>query len=107
MKRPEPVVANGEPGVFPDPKFAERYPLLAAHMADDRWEDGKDREVSTLTYKVEDGHLVAALNDREGRQSLYRSSETMEGGCKALEKVLGSPGADWRPWSGAGKKRGK
>ena len=107
MKRPEAAPThNGEPGVMPDTKFAERYPLLSAHLADDRWEDGKDREVSTIVYKVEDGHIVAALNDREARASLYRTGDTLEAATKALEKALGASGADWRPWGG-NKKKGR
>ncbi len=105
MKRPEANVPNGEPGIMPDSKWAERYPLVSAHMSDDRWEDGKDREVSTLVFKVEDGHMVAALNDREARSSLYRAGETAEKALAALEKALGGPGADWRPWGGSKRKK--
>jgi len=107
MKKPTPTTDAVEPGVMPDTRFAEKFPLLSAHLADDRWEDGTDRQVSTLTFKVEGGALVGALNDREGRQSLYRTAETMEGVSKALEKALGDPKADWRPWGGNKKSKGK
>jgi len=104
MKRPDASSEPAAPGEMPDAKFREKFPLLSAHMADDRWDDGKDREVSTLVFKVEDGLIVGALNDREARASLYRTAETMEGASKALEKALGDGKADWRPWGGKKKK---
>jgi len=107
MRRPEEVPTTQPPGKMPDESWVKAYPILSEQLGDDRWDDGTPREVSTLGLKVEDGRIVASLNDKECKRSLYRSGETVKGALVALEKALSDPGADWRPWSGKGKAKGK
>lgn len=97
MKRPE-AAAAAESGVFPDPAFAKIHPTLAEYLGDDRWEDGSARERSSLQLKVQDGVILAVLQDHELSRGLYVVGESVTAALRALEKHAGGPGADWRSW---------
>lgn len=105
MQRRQVVVSESGNLPFPDENLVKTCPLLAAHLADEFWDDGTGREPSTLTIRCEDGRINAALNDREERSSLYVTADSIPLACKALEKQLGLSNADWRRWSGDKKKR--
>ena len=105
MKKPESGVTPTWLGKFPDEKWLKVFPCLCEYLADETWEDGTGRELSTLTIKSQEGHVLAVLNDVAMRRSLYVAGESVEQAVKALERSLGSPGADWRPWGGARKKK--
>ena len=106
MKRPEPI-PEGDPSStsFPDATWAKSMPHVCEYLHDDRWEDGKPREVSTIVIKEEDGRVVVALNDKDLSRSLYRSGETVAEALKALEKALATQSADWRKWFSGPKKK--
>lgn len=104
MKRPT-KTAKPEPGTkesIPDPMMAKEYPSLSEHLTDETYDDGQSRERSTLTIFVEDGRIKAALNDRDNKQSMYASSDSLRGVLKLLENALANDKAEFRPW-----KRGK
>lgn len=105
MKRPDAGSATSAPGEFPDKSWRESYPNLCGYLCDDKWEDGKDRDLSTVTIKFQEGHVLAVLNDVDVRRSLYVTGDTVTQAIKALEKQLGAPGADWRSWGGNKKKK--
>ena len=104
MRREASVTPEGNVP-FPDDRIRKDCPLLASHLADEYWDDGKPRDPSTLTIKVQDGRINLALNDREEKASLYVMGDTIAEATKALEKQLGLSNADWRAWTGQKKKK--
>lgn len=106
MKKPSPgkstAVASGG---FSDSVFKAAYPLLYEHMADTTWEGGGSRETSTVVVRIEAGRFNVCLNDREAKASLYVTSDTVEEGLQALEAMLASDNADFRPWKGGSKRK--
>ncbi len=106
MKRPNEKPTTRPPGTWPDESWIEKYPILCEWLGDTTWDDGKPREPSQLGLKCEDGRIVLSVNDKEMKQSLYRSGESVDEALGAIEKALIDPGADWRPWYGQ-KKKGK
>jgi len=92
-------------GVWPDESFSKGHPLIVEYMTQDKWPDGKRRELSSVSIKFQDGMVLGTLSDHATSRSLFRTAVTVLGAFKALEKALGSPDADWRPWRGSkGKK---
>jgi hypothetical protein len=75
------------------------YPAISEYMSSLCWPDGSEREVSTLTFVVEDGKLKGCVNDRACKRSLWRSGDTLTEVMDALEEALRSPQAVWRRWS--------
>lgn len=92
---------------WPDGRWLDRFPLLCEHISDATWEDGSPREVSTLVIRGQDSMVMVAVNDREAKQSLYRSGNSVEEALTALEAALEGTAPDWRPWSGKGGAKGK
>lgn len=106
MKRPD-VVQRAAEGGFPDPAFAKQFPTLAEYLGDDRWEDGQPRDLSSIQLKVQDGMVLAVLQDHELSRGLYVVGDSVQAALKALEKHASSPTADWRAWKQyRGKKKG-
>lgn len=97
--------SSGKPGEFPDEKWSKGLPTIVEYMTQDKWGDGKERELSGVTVKYQDGLILIVLNDVAQRRSLYVSANSVEGALKALEKAVSGPGADWRAWSGKGRKK--
>lgn len=105
MKRPE-VVSASENGTFPDASFAKAHPTLSEYMSEDRWDDGKPRERSTVQLKLQDGAILATLQDHDLQRGLYVVGASVAEALKSLEKHAASPTADWRMWK-RGKSKGK
>lgn len=91
------------PADFLASKWAQAHPTVAEYLTQSQWEDGSARELSTISLKVQDGGILAVLNDVDSRKSLYIFGGTVEAALKALEAALARPGADWRAWSQKGK----
>lgn len=102
MKRPEDTVKE-EGAAMPDEKWAKSLPTLCEYLVTTEWEGGGAREPSTLVLKVQNGCILAAVNDVALKRSLYVSGDTVEATLKSMEKALQSPTADWRKW-GSKKK---
>lgn len=104
MKKPE-VVAKAAEGGCPDPAFTKLYPTLAEYIGDDRWEDGTPRERSSLQVKVQDGMILAVLQDHDLSRGLYVVGESVTEALRSLEKHAKDPAADWRAWKAYKGKR--
>lgn len=105
MKRPDTPVAGAGGGDFPDEKWKTGLPTLVEYMTSEKWDDGKERELSSVAIKFQDGLVLAVLNDPEMRRGLYVTGDTVEKALKALERNASDPKADWRQWGGNKKKK--
>lgn len=103
MKRPE--VTEGRAGSSAgtaDEAFLKKYPTVSAYLTDEKWEDGKSREVSGLAFTIRGGVWQVALNDKALKTSMYTCGSCMADCLKGLEAALLDGTGEWRPW-----KRGK
>lgn len=90
---------------FSDPVFRAAYPAVFEHLADTTWEGGGTRETSTMVLRVEGGRFNVALNDREAKASMYVTADTVEEAIQAIEAMLQTDNADFRPWKGGTKRK--
>lgn len=104
IRRREAAASVAGTSSWPDESWLKGLPTICEHLTQETYEDGTSRELSKVSISYQDGLVLAALNDGDQRQSLYRSGEGVQAALKALEKALASPGADWRSWGG---KKGK
>jgi len=110
LKKPnatEPSVLVNEP--VPDSDWVKRFPTVCAFLGDVCYDDGEVREPSLLSFKAQDGLILASLTDKDLKRGLYRTGKTCLDAVQALEKALNNGTADWRPWKdsgGAKPKRG-
>lgn len=87
----------GANGAVADSEFVVLYPQLAEYVTGTRWDDGTDRESSSLLIFAEAGLWKCCLNDRALGRKLWATGTTLEGALAVLDSVLVSSGADWRP----------
>lgn len=105
MKKLQREVSVSSPGGLPsDPWLLTNVPSLVEYLADTTFDGGELRTTSTLTIFFEGGLIKIALNDRDAGASLYRSGASIQDALLALQKALGTPDADWRPWRRLKKK---
>jgi len=107
MRRPA-ASATGASNTGPltDPVFAKRCPTLFAYLTDDMWEDGAERETSTMLVMVDGGIYKAWLNDRALRRSLWAAGATLQGLMDALNAALEDEKAGWRATQQREPKKG-
>jgi hypothetical protein len=102
------AAANGPHGtarlVSPE-EFERLYPAICQHMTVLTWPNGGDREVSTLTFSMEDGKLKGCVNDRANEASLWRSGDTIEEVLACLEAALEDNKSTWRRWARSYRKK--
>ena len=99
MKRPDTKEkGTGVNDPFPDADWVKRFPILCQFLADVYYDDGELREPSLLSFKAQDGLVLASLTDKDLERGLYRTGKTCLDAVGALEKSLASGNADWRPW---------
>lgn len=103
-KREKKEIAKFKKMPFPDEEFAARYPNLTEFLVTSRFDDGSPRELSRLSWFLEDGMCKACLNDPAEGASLYVSATSFEEATRLLEASCADPGAPWRTWK---DKRGK
>jgi hypothetical protein len=103
MKRPLAPVksAKGKP-VCPDLKFAGLYPTLTGYLLDGWWDDGKARECSSLSVKMDSSSVSISLCDHALQCSAYTTAGSFLEAMSLLEAALLNESVQWRPW-----KRGK
>lgn len=104
-KPPLATTAEGKVTPLTDDKFAKKYPTVLEYLTDVQWDDGTERERSTVSLFIEDGAFKLALNDKALRRSLYVTADTMEAAFSVLERSLQAPQADWRGWNAKTKKK--
>lgn len=88
-----------------DGDFAAQHPVLYQLMAVTVDDDGKKRNVSTVTIVCEQGQVKIGLNERDLMVSLWTSSASLGGAFTALEEALNERPVKWRKvqWRGKGK----
>lgn len=103
MKRPDPksTTGTGQPSGADD-AFVKAYPSVWSYLADETWDDGKDRQPSALSLTWKEGCWQLALNDKALKQSLYTCAPTQKEALGLMEKALRDGTGVWRSW-----KRGK
>lgn len=105
MKKPDsPTIRKDMSLELRDEQFIKKFPTVYEYLVTSKWDDGSERESSTLSVFVEDGMLKIALNDRDQHRSLYVSAETLQGALAALEKAVSGSMPEWRSWGKRGKK---
>lgn len=72
------------------------YPRLTEFLTATRWEDGSERQTSTLMVLWEDGRWKGCLHDRAEERSGWISSRTWGDLLAALETALVEEDLDWR-----------
>lgn len=89
-----------------DPSWSLKWPALCGHLFDLKYDDGTERQTSTLMLLSELGVVKACLNDRDVSRSAWVSGRTVDECLEALESGLVADSLDWRvkPAGWKGKK---
>jgi len=106
MRKPDAVTgpAKSSSTIPESEKWLVKFPTVCEYLSTTSWEDGTPREASALSVSVQDGCILIALNDKDLKQSLYTSAESLLEALKLMEGALSSNVGQWRPWK-AGKKK--
>lgn len=86
-------------------KMAERHPNLTEYLTADKWDDGDERQTSTLLVFTDDGIFKAVLNDRAEERALWASGASYLDALDALEAMLASGEGEWRAQTGFKSKK--
>lgn len=84
--------------VCPDASWLKEYPSLVQGMCDPFWDDGKPREVWSLTLRFEATAVHLCVNDKGLNRGLYTSGEGVDDALALLESALKEGVAQWRRW---------
>lgn len=76
--------------------FQKRYPALTEHLTVDKWDDGKARETTTLSFFVDAGTLKCCVNDRARAMTAFVSGDSLEAILDDVEAGLVNDDLDWR-----------
>jgi hypothetical protein len=87
-----------------DAAFALAFPRLHLMMTSLVDDDGRPRQVCTLTIVCEDGQVKCGINERNHALSLWSGCGTLGGAFAALEEALGERPVAWRKSSWKGRK---
>ncbi len=106
MKRPTQIPGDeGASNECSDATWVKNFPVIVQYLTDSKWEDGKPRELSTLSINFSTGKANVGLSDHALQQSVYTTADTVQEALKLLEKALVTDSASWRRWKGGkGKK---
>lgn len=83
----------------PDSVSKKRFPALVELLTEPTDGEGKDRELSSLTIKWQQGAFVIGIHEPNHHMSLWATGETLEGTLECLERRINADDADWRRWS--------
>lgn len=87
--------AAGKPAAE-DKAMEKKFPAITLLMTATADDDGKPREVATMTIVCEDGLWKGGIRDRDSQASLWRSGTSLDALMVNLEAALVSGAADWR-----------
>lgn len=100
MKRREPPKPGKKGEVtYPDAVFAKDYPTLAYGMCDGTWDDGKPREVWTISIRMKEKGVLVTVTDKNYGECLYTEAEDLVGALAAVEECLSQGTASWRKFN--------
>lgn len=104
MKRETPVKPpkKGEV-VCADSEFSGRYPNVTSYLCDAWWDDGKPREPSGLSIKMDESYVHCGLMDYDRERSVYCTAPSLSEALEMLEGLLASGSVSWRVWKGKKK----
>ena len=88
-------------------EFASSYPLLAAFIVEDRFDDATPRDPGTLLICVGDGVVKAWLHDRAEGLSAWLSAPTISELLDLVETGFEGDGIEWRASQGQNGRRPK
>jgi hypothetical protein len=105
MKRPltSPVHKKGDWSCC-DKLLLGEFPCLAQLLCDGWWDDGKPRELATISINFSQGSPTMAVHDHALQRSGYTTADTLREAAELLEAALAEGTLRWRPWK-AGKGR--
>jgi len=99
---------QGNVAVRMDGEFSRAHPTLMEFLTRTAYDDGKARQVSTITLMAEEGAWKGCLNDRDCLRSVWVTGDAPGAVLDALEATLsGEAEPDWRyyqAWKGGKKK---
>jgi hypothetical protein len=95
MRKPT-APSVGPSGTAPVGVFFRSFPQLHQHLADPKWDDGTERDLSTLSIFSQDGRWKLCLSDRDGGKIVFLSGSTLEEAFLALERGLEAGTLEWR-----------
>jgi hypothetical protein len=81
-------------------------PTVLEYLSSTRWDDGSERQTSTVLVFCEEGRWKACLNDRAMDRTAFVSGNTPEGLLTNLEAALADGTVDWRRRGKSGRGRG-
>jgi len=101
MQREKPVPPPKKGHVScPDESFMSQFPSVSAYLCDVWWDDGKPREPSSLSIKMDGTYVHIGLMDHAMSRSLYCTAPSLQDALLMLEEVLKGGQASWRAWKG-------
>jgi len=101
MKRDTPVKSSKKGDVqCPDQEFGGPYPSVSNYLCDAWWDDGKPREPSSLSIKMDETYVHVGLMDHAQRRSVYCTAPSLVQALTMLEDLLASGKVSWRTWKG-------
>lgn len=105
MKRPA-EAGKGQKGKIQgtDTQFIKNYPTISQYLLDGFWDDGKAREPSSLSIRMDGASVHISLSDHALQVSAYTAGPTLEDTLALLEAALAGGQVAWRPWK-TGKGR--
>lgn len=87
-----------------DTEFGEKYPTITIYLCDGFWDDGKPREPSSISVRMDSAAVHLSISDHALQCSAYTAAPDLEAALCLLEAALKSDLAVWRPWKlGKGK----
>lgn len=105
----KPVVSDGAAPAarYAIDSLAAAHPALWEYLTVDVFEDGTERQTSTLLLFAERGLIKGCLKDRSVNRALWASAATVTGLLEVLEEALSTESGDWRAERplGAGKAK--
>lgn len=107
LSRPVPQ-ASGRPVAAelpPDGGF--QCPVLREYLCSATWDDGTERETSTLLIFFADGVWKGCLSDRALERAGWGAGRTFSELLMTLERLLAEDRIEWRQKKPQGPRRGK
>lgn len=96
LRKSEATKPAASPIKVMNPQDEVRWPVIASHLTQTRWDDDTTRVTSTLLFFCEDGAMKVCLHDREAGMVCFITGEGLTGTLDALEAALSDETAVWR-----------